>query len=124
VDVDISPFSLQYTWIGDGQVAEKYASKYGVEAGKRSQLDMGSTVNAKFILAFNRRVTFTSRFKYFTNYAKSLVESENELNMQLNNYFSTRIYIYGRYDDSVPPDRTLNFFQLNQVLSFGFNYKW
>jgi hypothetical protein len=87
---------------------------------------LGSTINAKLIVNFNREITFTSRFKLFTNYEKTIIESENELNLSINRYFSTRLYFYPRFDDSkgMPKEKHLGYIQLNEVLSFGFNFKW
>jgi hypothetical protein len=123
LSVDLSPLSVQYTWVADKQVNQ---GRYGVKEGETFLLDRGSTLNAKIIVNFNRQVTFTSRLKYFTNYEKSIVESENELNLALTRFFSTRIYLYGRFDDTpgVKHDRDLGYVQLNELLSFGFNYKW
>lgn len=123
VSIDFSPLSVQYAWVADKNVDPK---RYGIKEGDKFLLDLGSTLNAKIIVNFNRQVTFTSRLKYFTNYEKSIFESENELNMSLNRFFSTRMYLYGRFDDSpgVKKDRSLGYVQFNELLSFGFNYKW
>jgi hypothetical protein len=119
LSVDLSPLSLQYTWLADKKIDPV---RYGIKEGQNSLLDMGSTLNAKIIVNFNRQVTFTSRLKYFTNYKKVIMESENELNLSINRYFSTRLYFYGRYDDSGDPD--LSYIQVNELLSFGFNFKF
>jgi hypothetical protein len=123
VSVDLSPLSVQYAWVSDKNVDP---ARYGIKEGDTFLLDLGSTLNAKIIVNFNRQVTFTSRLKYFTNYEKSIVESENELNLSLNRFFSTRLYLYGRFDDSpgAKKDNDLGYFQLNELVSFGFNYKW
>jgi len=123
LSIDLSLLSIQYTHILNDRIDP---TRYGIEAGERSLLDKGSTLNAKVILQFNRQVSFSSRLKYFTNYEKTIFETESELNMALNRFFSTRIYFYGRYDDSkiVTKDPHLGYFQLNELLSFGFNYKW
>ena len=123
VSADFSPLSIQYKTVTDDKVDPK---RFGIEEGRKSQLDMGSTINARFVMQFNRQVVFSSRFKFFSNYDKILVESENELNMALNRYFSTRIYLYGRFDDTpgLKRDSELGLVQLNELLSFGFNYTW
>jgi hypothetical protein len=122
--VDLSPFAFQYTWVADSAVLRQ--NRYGIPADKRFLLDVGSTLNSKLTINFNKQVTFSSRLKYFTNYEKVIFEAENELNLSLNRYFSTRIYLYGRFDDTpkIKRDKNLGYFQLNEVLSFGFNYTW
>ncbi|MDR0412956.1 MAG: DUF3078 domain-containing protein [Dysgonamonadaceae bacterium] len=123
LSIDLSLLSLQYTWLADKTIDP---IRYGIKEGENSLLDLGSTLNAKIIVHFNRQVTFTSRLKYFTNYEKVILESENELNLPINRYFSTRLYVYGRFDDSkgLKRDPDLKYFQLNELLSFGFNYKF
>jgi hypothetical protein len=122
--IDMSPLSVQYTWVADSAVMKQ--NRYGIPADKHFLLDVGSTLNAKITINFNKQVTFSSRIKYFTNYEKVIFEAENELNMSLNRYFSTRLYLYGRYDDTpkIKRDDRLGYVQLNEVLSFGFNYTW
>jgi hypothetical protein len=121
--IDISPLSVQYVGVMDKQVLKQ--NRYGIKADEEYLLNLGSTLNAKLVINFNKQVTFSSRLKYFTDYKKqNLVESENELNMALNRYFSTRIFFYGRYDDLAKKDSDLGYFQYNELISFGFNYKW
>jgi hypothetical protein len=120
---DISPLSVQYTYVSDGDVNP---ARFGIPDGKNHLLDKGSTMTANFTMNFNKYVNFSSRFNYFTNYQKVMIESENTLNMPINRFFSTRIYLYGRFDDnkSVVRDPKLGMLQLSESLSFGFNYKW
>ncbi|MDR1527452.1 MAG: DUF3078 domain-containing protein [Dysgonamonadaceae bacterium] len=122
--VDLSPLSIQYTWVANSDVLNQ--NRYGIPVDKSFLLDVGSTLNAKITVNFNKQVTFSSRAKYFTNYEKAIFESENELNLSLNRYFSTRLYLYGRFDDTpkIKRDNRLGYVQLNEVLSFGFNYTW
>jgi len=122
LSVDYSPLSVKYTYVGDSAVDP---TRYGIEAGKNSQTDFGSTVNATLNYNISRAASLKSRFKYFTNFEKVEVESENEVIFSINRYFSTRLYLYLRYDDCKKlRDPKLGYFQINELLSFGFNYKW
>ena len=120
---DLSPLSIRYISVSDPGVD---ATRYGIPEGKNSRLDYGSTVNATLAYNINRSTSLKSRFKYFTSFKKVEVESENDINFSINRYFSTRIYLYLRYDDSesITPDPTLGYLQVNELVSFGFNYKW
>ncbi|MDL2256620.1 DUF3078 domain-containing protein [Bacteroidales bacterium OttesenSCG-928-I14] len=122
-DANMSPLALQSKFVFNNEVDPK---RYGIEDGKKHTVDFGSTINAKISVQFNKHISFNSRFKYFTNYSKIEIESENELNMQLSQYFSTRFFIYARFDDApgIKIDDKLGRIQLNELLSFGFNYKW
>jgi hypothetical protein len=124
LSLDIAPLSIQYTWVASSNVNP---ALYGIAEGKRHKADFGSTLNAKLVMYFNKNVNLTSRVKYFTNYESAQqAEWENTLNMPINRYFSTMIYVYVRYDDSngIKKDPKLGYFQLSEMLSFGFNYTW
>lgn len=99
--------------------------KQGVEEGDHSKLTIGSTINTDLKFAFNRYLTWNSRFKYFTDYSRVVMEFENRFEMELNRYLSTTLFVYLRYDDDSPGLKgKWDYFQLNQMLSFGLSYKW
>lgn len=86
---------------------------------------IGSRIDANLVFQFNRNVSWSSRFVYFTTYEKINSEFENTLNLQISRFFSTRINLQIRYDDGVErPEDFKSYFQINELLSFGFNYKW
>ena len=120
-DLAIAPVSINYRYVGHDSVS---VVRYGIPEGKKSLLDLGTTITSIIKYNITRYVTWDSRLTYFTSYDKVITELENSLNMALSNAFSTRIYLNMRFDDSVPPDPTLNYWQINQTLSFGLNYKW
>ncbi len=124
VVADISPLSIKYTYVRDIKTVDP--TGYGIPAGKNDTLIVGSLINSTFKINFAKGISFTTRFKCFTDYQKLELESENELNMAINRYFSTRIYLYARFDDSkgIVQDPKLGYWQLNQILSFGLNYTW
>lgn len=122
-NTDISPLSIKYIGVFNKEIDPK---RFGIKEGARHLTNFGSTVNAKLIFYFNKYVNFSSRIYYFTNYETITAESENTLNMPINRYFSTSLYFFLRYDDNknLIKDRTLGYFQINELLSFGFNYNW
>lgn len=86
---------------------------------------IGSRIDANLVFDINRHVSWSSRFVYFTTYKKINGEFENTLNLQISRFFSTRINLQIRYDDGVKrPEDFKSYFQINELLSFGFNYKW
>lgn len=122
-NADISPLSIEYVTVLNKEIDPK---RFGINEGFRHLTNFGSKVNAKLAINFTKNVNFTSRFYYFTNYEKVTAESENTLNMPINRYFSTNLYLFVRYDDNkqLAKDRYLGYFQVNELLSFGFNYNW
>lgn len=92
---------------------------------KNSFAEFGSSIDAQLKFSFNRNVSWESRLNYFTSYKNVKMEYQNTLTMAISRFFSTRIYIHIRYDDSVKKNEDFNsYFQINELLSFGFNYKW
>lgn len=120
-DLAIAPISINYRYVGHDSVD---VARYGIPAGDKSLLDLGSTITSILKYNITRYISWDSRLTYFTSYEKVISEFENSLNMALSNAFSTRIYLNVRFDDSVPADPTLKHWQINQTLSFGLNYKW
>ena len=86
---------------------------------------VGSTINATMTFQFNRNVSWYSRLYYFTSYDRILGEFENRLTMAISRFFSTNISVNLRYDDAVTKKEDFDtYLQINELLSFGFNYKW
>lgn len=119
--LDLSPLSLNYRYVANSKVD---VGRYGIREGKKSMLDIGSTITSIMTYDITRYISWNSRFKYFTSYDMVEAEFENTLNMMLSQYFSTRLYLNVRFDDSVSPDSTFKYFQINEVVSFGLNYRW
>ena len=122
-NADISPLSINYVTVLNEEIDPK---RFGIEEGKRHYSKFGSSVKANLVVNFNKNVNFTSRFYYFTNYETITAESENTLNMPINRYFATSIYLFVRFDDNkqLVRDPKLGHFQINELISFGFNYTW
>jgi len=92
---------------------------------KRYLSRFGSTIDFNMTVKPNRDVTWKSRFRYFTSYDRVISEFENSFDFALSRFFSTLLYLHIRYDDGVTRANTADsFFQWNQMMSFGFSYKW
>lgn len=121
LDVSISPLSVNYRYVGNNEVDRK---RYGIPEGDKSLFDKGSTLTSNMTYDFTKYISWKSRLKYFTNYGKVEAELENTLTMSLTQMFSTTIYLNLRFDDSVPAHDDYKYLQVNEVVSFGLNYKW
>lgn len=119
--ISISPLSINYKYVGNDDVNPR---RYGIPEDKKSIFDKGSTLTSNMTYDINKYVSWTSRIKYFTNYSKVEAEFENTLNMSLSQYFSTKLYLHLRYDDGVPSHEDYKYLQINEVVSFGLNFKW
>ena len=119
--LDLSPVSLNYIYVLNDEADE---IRYGLLEGEKSKFDIGSSLNSSLKYDLTRYITWDSRFKYFTGYNNVLMEFENSLNIMLSQYLSTTLYLYMRYDDGVPKDSKYGYLQINELVSFGLNYKW
>ena len=119
---NIAPISINYKYTKDTNID---VTRYGIAEGKRSFIDVGSTLNASVTFNFTRFISWGSNFKFFTNYKNIDSYWENTFDFAINRYFSTRIYVNVKYDDKVEKREDFDtYFQINELLSFGFQYKW
>lgn len=102
-----------------------FEKKSGTDEYNRSLSKFGSTIKTDMTINFNRSVSWQSRILYSTSYDRVEAEFENTLVMAISRFFSTRLYLYVRYDDGATKKEDFDsYFQLNELISFGFNYKW
>lgn len=119
---NIAPISINYKYTRNSNID---VTRYGIPEGKRSFIDVGSTLNASLTFNFTRFISWGSNFKFFTNYKNIDAYWENTFDFAINRYFSTRIYVNVKYDDKVEKREDFDtYFQINELLSFGFQYKW
>ena len=128
--LNIAPLSYTYKFSTADDIIIYTDPKTGEKLNRQHLF--GSTVRANASYDITRSIRWNSRFYYFSSYKNALLEFENTLDLAINRYFSTRIYLHLRFDDSVnksykdvaKTELYDTFFQLNQLLSFGFNYRW
>ncbi|GAB6010871.1 DUF3078 domain-containing protein [Viscerimonas tarda] len=121
LSLNLAPLSMNFRYVMDDKVDE---TSFKLKKGLDTKTSWGSLVNADLSYNFNGYTTWTSRFKYLTDYGSVVSEFENRLDFAINRYFSTSFYLYTRYDENSKKDKKLKYFQFNELLSFGLNYKW
>ena len=135
--INLAPLSFNLKHVGSRQV---YANNdHGVryedgpkkgEEGYRpryTKTSFGSTMNANMQYNLNSYTYIRSRLKYDTSYDAVKVEHETTIEFKLNRYFSTSLYVYMKYDDSIGRAKRNDkwgYFSFNEVLSFGLSYAW
>lgn len=120
--VNMAPASFTYLYSIQKDID---LDRHGFRDNKRSLSRFGSTVRTDLNYNLSRGVNWQSRLYYFTSYDQAVGEFENTLTLAMSRFFSTRIYVHLRFDDGVTKNEDFDsYFQLNELLSFGFNYKW
>lgn len=98
--------------------------RQGLSLERLSYHRLGSTFRADMRWDINMNLSWHSRLYFNTTYDITEAEWENTLNMSFGRYFSTRININLRYDDGARPSTAWHrYLQINELLSFGFNYR-
>ncbi len=97
-------------------------ARFGIENGWAKN-EIGSSLDYTITWNLRYNIQWSSHLFAFTNYKTSLVEWTNTFDFAFSTYFSARVYVDVRYDDSVARDPRLGFFQIKDLLSLGFSYK-
>ena len=97
-------------------------TKFGIESGNVRQ-DFGSSLDYTLNWEIRYNIHWMSHIYAFTNYKNVTFEWTNALDFSFSTYFSARLYLDLRYDNSVAPHPDLGFWQIKELLSVGFSYK-
>lgn len=122
LSVLINPFNYSRYSVASDRVDP---TKFNIEAGHKVENQWGSRLETTLKWNIITNLLWESRLSYTTNYEKVLAEWENTFTFAFNKYFSTKLFVHARFDDSVtlePDDHS--YFQLQELLSLGFNYSW
>lgn len=122
LSVNLGPLAYNYMYSVNKDID---LGRHGFKDGKNYLSNIGSTIKANLTFNLTRTISWQSRFDYFTSYSRIIGEFENTLNLAISRFFSTRLYLNLRYDDGVKKkDDFDSYIQVNEIISFGFNYKW
>jgi hypothetical protein len=117
----ISPVSFRWVFKSD---EDFYAvSKFGVNAGKKVNLEIGAFASAKYTTNLAPWATYTSRLDLFSNYRRNPqnidVLMNNLFTFKFNKSLATNISFDLLYDDDV-----LKRLQLKEILGIGLTLKF
>ncbi len=118
--ISLSPLSYNLQFIVNDDMD---AASFGIKSGK-SMNQYGSSFEGRIKWEFYHNMVWSCRLFYFTNYDHVQGDMENTFDFILNRFFSTRLFVHLRYDDARALNKDFGHFQLKELLSFGFNYKF
>ena len=99
---------------------------FGIEEGKTSKSEYGSSTEITFKWKLSYNISFTSRLFGFTNYEYAQADWENTIDIVINKFITSRIYAHLRYDSQpvLVEDSKWGHFQFKEILSIGFAYRF
>lgn len=118
--VHLAPLSCNYKYVDRLNLA----TRNGIDEGKHSKFDYGSTFQVDFNWKFSENVSWRTRLYGYTTYKRMELQWENTLNLKISKILTASVYVYPRFDDSniSRKDEKLGYFQLKEYTSFGLTY--
>ena len=125
-NVNIAPLSYTFRQTIDENIKlDKHFQKKADGTLPTVENLLGSSVEVTLNFQINRSISWYSQFKYKTSYARIEGDWENRFTFAWSRFFSSNITLNMRYDDGVAKNEDFDsYLQINELLSFGFNYKW
>jgi hypothetical protein len=97
--------------------------RYGIKSGERFKNEGGISIGVKIERDIATNVNLSSQLDTFTNYVKPVnsttIRFSNEIIGKINSYLSANVQFAFVYDDNIT-----NKWQVKQVLSIGFSYRF
>ena len=122
-DASVSPLSYNLKSCINSRMNEP---DFGINEGEMFASQFGSSGEGKLKWIISHNITLSSRLFVFTDYNYFQGDLENTLSFTINRFLSTQLNLHLRYDSSTPSveGSKWNKFQLKEILSFGFAYKF
>jgi hypothetical protein len=122
LSVLLTPLTFKLNYLYDN--TNFTPSSYGIEDGHHFGKELGSKIAANLTWTFSEQVKWTSKFYYYTDFTYVDTDWENTLDLALNNYFTTSIYLHLKLDDRMAREPGQSLLQTQEFLSFGMMYRW
>lgn len=123
LDVSMAPLSYNMKMCTNKRM---HVTDFGIKEGHKTVSQYGSNAEGKLTWKPAYNITYTSRLYLFSNYSYLQGDWENTVSFEINRFLTTQIYVHLRYDSSTAklPDTNWHTWQLKEILSFGFAYKF
>ena len=114
------PLSFNFMYVGRSALI----ARNGIKSDHHTLEDFGSQFTANIQWKMTDQLTWKSRLYANTSYHRSLVEWENQFQLQISKYISANLFLYPRFDDSNMPDDKLGYIQFQEYSSLGLSYSF
>lgn len=138
-NINVAPAALDYKFCRRKDLINSHI-KDNEHPDRHYKVNLGSTLTANMTLKICKQVNWQSRFYFFYNYKTDIAgrrdqvkwEWENTINLKVNKYLSSKIFLYPRYEGGLKKNildpetgnvitGTRNKIQFNEYLSVGFD---
>ena len=123
MSISFSPLAYKMIHVADTVNMNK--ADYGIEAGKKTLNDVGSSIRFEYVWKPVREVVLETKLYMYTNYKKVELDLEVNCDFIINRFFSARVMLHPRYDNTVILDgQEKAKIQFKELLSIGFAHKF
>ena len=123
MSISFSPLAYKLIHVADTVNMNK--ADYGIEAGKKTLNDVGSSIRFEYVWKPVREVMLETKLYMYTNYKKVELDLEVNCDFIINRFFSARVMLHPRYDNTVILDgQEKAKIQFKELLSIGFAHKF
>ncbi len=116
--VNLSALAFNFKYVDRKELAHRH----GIAGNHRTSESFGSQLTVDLKWKITDQISWKTRIYGYTSYARSLIEWENTIALQVSKYISANIYLYPRFDDSAPKDEKHGYLQFKEYSSLGFSY--
>ena len=122
-DANISPISYNLRICTSDRLNHE---TYDIRQDRKTASKFGSNVELKVYWKLCYNIYLRSRLYAFSDYHTVQADWENTMVFEINKFLTTQVFCHLRYDSSTPPveDSKWRKFQLKEILSIGFAYKF
>ena len=123
MSISFSPLAYKMIHVADTVNMNK--ADYGIEAGKKTLNDVGSSIRFEYVWKPVREVVLETKLYMYTNYKKVELDLEVNCDFIINRFFSARVMLHPRYDNTVILEgQEKAKMQFKELLSIGFAHKF
>ncbi len=123
LSIVLSPINYKMVYAND--TIRVPQSTFGIEEGKTTLNEIGSSLRVEWKWKPVREISLDTRFYCYTNYKRVELYLEIACDFIINRYFSARLMLHPRYDNTVIlPDDERAKIQFKELLSIGFAHKF
>lgn len=123
LDINISPATYKMVYALNADPDKVNVTEYGIEAGKNSLNELGSSVRIDWKWRPVREIIVETNFYFFTNYKRIETELEVDVDFIINRYLSAKVMLHPRYDSAVEVNPNMKTkMQFKEFISIGFSH--